>query len=159
MEWQPTPAFLPAEFCGQRSLRGYNPRGRIELEPVEWLTFSLCKWTKVSLYVTQCRKYINFTKLSIHCLIGEKTLKAGVVKNHELCSFFPKRSSCYYIHRCFITTVSPFCPIKTRTWLFIYFLNITNSDQCHLTSLEGWLICAVWQYRQNTITLEWNVNT
>ena len=24
-EWLPTPAFLPGEFCGQRSLAGYSP--------------------------------------------------------------------------------------------------------------------------------------
>ena len=24
-EWQPTPVFLPGEFCGQRSLVGYSP--------------------------------------------------------------------------------------------------------------------------------------
>ena len=29
--WQPTPAFLPGEFHGQRSLVDYNPWGRKEL--------------------------------------------------------------------------------------------------------------------------------
>ena len=24
-KWQPTPVFLPGEFCGQRSLEGYSP--------------------------------------------------------------------------------------------------------------------------------------
>ena len=28
--WQPTPVFLPGEFCGQRSLAGYSPWGRKE---------------------------------------------------------------------------------------------------------------------------------
>ena len=28
--WQPTPVFLPGEFCGQRSLVGYSPWGRKE---------------------------------------------------------------------------------------------------------------------------------
>ena len=27
MKWQPTPAFLPGEFHGQRSLAGYSPWG------------------------------------------------------------------------------------------------------------------------------------
>ena len=31
-EWQPTPAFLPGKFYGQRSLVGYSPWGRKELE-------------------------------------------------------------------------------------------------------------------------------
>ena len=61
-----------------------------------------------------------------------------------MCSIFPNLFSCYYLHRCSITSVSPPFPIKTRKWL-IYFLDVTSSDQYHLTSLEGWLICAVWQ--------------
>ena len=31
-EWQPTPVFLPAKSHGQRSLAGYNPWGRKELD-------------------------------------------------------------------------------------------------------------------------------
>ena len=34
-EWQPTPVFLPAESRRQRSLVGYSPRGRKELETIE----------------------------------------------------------------------------------------------------------------------------
>ena len=33
--------FLPAEFHGQRSLEGYNPWGRKELDTTKWLTLSL----------------------------------------------------------------------------------------------------------------------
>ena len=31
-EWQPSPAFLPGEFHGQRILVGYNPWSRKELD-------------------------------------------------------------------------------------------------------------------------------
>ena len=31
-KWQPTPLFLPGESHGQRSLAGYSPRGRKELD-------------------------------------------------------------------------------------------------------------------------------
>ena len=31
-EWLPTPAFWPGEFHGQRSLTGYSPWGRKELD-------------------------------------------------------------------------------------------------------------------------------
>ena len=110
-------SILACRIYGQRSLLSYNPRGRIELDPAKWLTFSLYMWTKVSLYVTQSRKYIDFTKLSIHCFYRWKTLKADVVKNHELCSIFLNLFSCYYIHRCSITSVSPLSPIRTRKWL------------------------------------------
>ena len=36
--WHPTPAFLPGEFHGQRSLAGYSPRGCKELDTTEPLT-------------------------------------------------------------------------------------------------------------------------
>ena len=35
--WQPTRVFLPGEFHGQRSLAGYNPWGRKELDTTERL--------------------------------------------------------------------------------------------------------------------------
>ena len=34
-KWQPTPEFLPGKFCGQRSLAGYRPHGRKELDTTE----------------------------------------------------------------------------------------------------------------------------
>ena len=34
-KWQPTPAFLPGESHGQRSLAGYSPWGRKELGMTE----------------------------------------------------------------------------------------------------------------------------
>ena len=58
--------------------------------------------------------------------ISEKTLKGSVVKNHELCSIFPNLLSCYYLHRCSITSVSSPFPIKTRKWLIFYFSDITR---------------------------------
>ena len=33
--WQPTPVFLPGEYCGQRNLAGYSPYGRKELDTTE----------------------------------------------------------------------------------------------------------------------------
>ena len=40
-EWQPTPAFLPGEFHGQRGLAGYSPWSPEELDTTERLTLSL----------------------------------------------------------------------------------------------------------------------
>jgi len=37
-EWIPTPVFFPGEFHAQRSLEGYCPWGRKELDMNEWLT-------------------------------------------------------------------------------------------------------------------------
>ena len=36
--WQPTPVLLPRESHGQRSLAGYSPRGRKELDATERLS-------------------------------------------------------------------------------------------------------------------------
>ena len=41
--WQPTPLFLPGKFHGQRSLEGYSPRGRKELDMTEQLTYVWAK--------------------------------------------------------------------------------------------------------------------
>ena len=40
-EWQPSPVFLPGNFHGQRSLAGYSPWDRKELDTNERLTLSL----------------------------------------------------------------------------------------------------------------------
>ena len=39
-KWQPTPVFLPGESHGRRSLVGYSPRGRKELDMTERLHFA-----------------------------------------------------------------------------------------------------------------------
>ena len=38
-KWQPTPVLLPGKFCGWRSLVGYSPWGRKELDTTEGLHF------------------------------------------------------------------------------------------------------------------------
>ena len=38
-KWQPTPVFLPGELHGQKSLAGYSPWGRKELDTTEQLHF------------------------------------------------------------------------------------------------------------------------
>ena len=38
-KWQPTSVFLPGKSHGQRSLMGYSPWGRKELDTTEWLHF------------------------------------------------------------------------------------------------------------------------
>ena len=37
-KWQPTPVFLPGKFHGQRSLAGYSPWGRKQLDTTWWLS-------------------------------------------------------------------------------------------------------------------------
>ena len=40
-EWQPTPVFLPGKSHEERSLVGYSPQGRKELDTTQWLSLSL----------------------------------------------------------------------------------------------------------------------
>ena len=44
-EWLPTPVFLPGEFHGQRSLVGYSPWGRKELNTTEYFHFHFHMYT------------------------------------------------------------------------------------------------------------------
>ena len=46
-KWQPTPVFLPGESHGWKSLVGYSPRGRKELDTTEWLHFYFTSLTMV----------------------------------------------------------------------------------------------------------------
>ena len=39
-KWQPTPALLLGKSHGLRSLVGYSPQGRKELDTTEWLHFT-----------------------------------------------------------------------------------------------------------------------
>ena len=47
-EWQPTPVFLPGNSHGQRSLAGYSPGGRKELDTTERLTLSFPHFTEIN---------------------------------------------------------------------------------------------------------------
>jgi len=52
-QWLPTPVFSPGESLGQRSLEGYSPWGRKELDMIEQLTLS--HW-----HLSSCLKMENF---------------------------------------------------------------------------------------------------
>ena len=41
-KWQPTPVLLPGKFHGWKSLVGYSPWGRKELDMTEQLSLTLC---------------------------------------------------------------------------------------------------------------------
>ena len=62
-KWQPTPVFLPEKFCGQRSLTGYSPWGREELDTTEQLSTHTHTHTH-----TLEHNYINILKVR-----GDKT--------------------------------------------------------------------------------------
>ena len=61
--WWPTPGFLPGKFHGQRSLVGYSPWGRKELDTTEQLRAQTdVKKTREGGHVTQAG--VSFTSLS-----------------------------------------------------------------------------------------------
>ena len=47
-KWELTPVFFPGKFCGQRSLAGYSPWGRKELDMAEH-TCSIMLYLNISL--------------------------------------------------------------------------------------------------------------
>ena len=48
-KWQPTPVLLPGESHGWKSMVGYSPWDRKQLDTTEWLPHSLTHWEKMSL--------------------------------------------------------------------------------------------------------------
>ena len=59
-EWLPTPVFLPAESNGQRSLVGYSPWGRKELDTWATNTFT-CFPSRMKLTNVLSFRYITFS--------------------------------------------------------------------------------------------------
>ena len=58
-KWQPTPVFLPGESHGRRSLVGYSPWGRKELDMTEWLhTLTHTRQSWFQLVVAQMVKHL-----------------------------------------------------------------------------------------------------
>ena len=51
-EWQPIPVFLPGEFHGQRSLKGYSPWGCQESDMTERLTLTFFTLTSYVVFLS-----------------------------------------------------------------------------------------------------------
>ena len=65
-KWQPTPVFLPGELHGQKSLAGYSPWGRKELDTTEQLTLPLMEALK-GLQIQIVSSGVEYTAI---CLVG-----------------------------------------------------------------------------------------
>ena len=55
-KWQPTPVFLPGESHGRRSLVGYSPWGRKELDTTERLHFTFTSLCSSLLFTAKKKK-------------------------------------------------------------------------------------------------------
>ena len=69
-KWQPTPLSLPGKFHRQRSLAGYNPRGRKESDTTEQLHFTSLHCTQSR--VTNLTNSASFPRPVSACACGEK---------------------------------------------------------------------------------------
>ena len=63
-EWQPTPVFLPGEFRGQRSLRGYSPLGHKDVDRTERPTHYTASNIQ---YLSITSDVIMLIFVSLHC--------------------------------------------------------------------------------------------
>ena len=75
-EWQPTPAFLPGESHGQRSLVGHSPGGRRESETTEQLTLSLS--------LQRSKIHLPMQGMQVQSLVGE--LCSHVLQGNKVCA-------------------------------------------------------------------------
>ena len=65
-EWQPTPIFLPGEFCRQRSLVGSSPWGHKELDTTEWLIYT---------------QVVSLSYIDLPCRTSHKSLIIALYRN------------------------------------------------------------------------------
>ena len=78
MEWQPTPVFLPGEFCEQKSLVGYSPWGRKELDMTDLLTL-------MTAVVQFCYKITPMTKERRIIMVEERDIFFPFSKIEKKC--------------------------------------------------------------------------
>ena len=86
-EWQPTSVFLPGKFHGQRTLAGYSPWDRKELDKNEQLNmYETC--TKVDHILNhrtdldKCKNKIKSCK--VYCSISMETKKSVIIDNTKI---------------------------------------------------------------------------
>ena len=107
MEWQPTPVWqlLPEKSHGQRSLAGYSPMGRKELDTTERLHFHFSIYRLLKLILFNLHNnlvkigesdalFLIFTdKDTAHCRVKSKILMTG---NIFTSNYFCSSKQCKY---------------------------------------------------------------
>ena len=83
-KWQPTLVCLPGEFCGQRSLAGYNPRDQKESDTPEQLTLHFPVNTAVLLPGGSVKAVMMFYSCSHQCLVHSLPSKTPVKLNENV---------------------------------------------------------------------------
>ena len=81
-KWQPLPVFLPGEFHGQRSLAGYSPWGRKELDMTEATLTHMplihCQPLKTRVPVFWNPDSLIYWKKIRRAIVGPNSLKATI---------------------------------------------------------------------------------
>ena len=94
-KWQSTPVLLPGKSHGQRSLVGYSPWGRKELDTTEWLNWTELKQLTIthSLIVSHgLPKWLNGKEYA--CSGGDKCLISGLGRSPGEGNGNPLQYSC-----------------------------------------------------------------
>ena len=80
---QPTPVFLPGKSHGQRTLVGYSPWGRRELDMIEhWGTFQKNYYTYTTYTGILCKnQYLTFKKIQIYIFLQPLVLSKYVTQS------------------------------------------------------------------------------
>ena len=81
-KWQFTPVFLPGKSHGWRSLLGYSPWGRKELDMIEGLHFAIL-WNSVFR-----RLYLSFSSLLFASLLFTAICRASTDSHFAFLHFF-----------------------------------------------------------------------
>ena len=70
--WLPTPVFLAGKSHGQRSLVGYSPQGREELNSIEWLGVYTTEYRLSLLSYSRGKIKVKILKLYLYSLLEKK---------------------------------------------------------------------------------------
>ena len=66
-KWQPTPVFLPGIFHSQRSLAGYSPWGRRELDTTEHISVTWKPYFGTKLWIHHLPVLLHLSELWLSC--------------------------------------------------------------------------------------------
>ena len=149
-EWLPTPAFLPGEFHGQRSLVGYSPWGHKELNMLDWLT--LTYFSSYNLFAFYSTRIIHLTlgkleelkqkwkgKQESDVRIWYTRENSWVMGLHSLSPWFREREYDFVF-----LFASPVSILRARSWQLHCKLSCGRSREyigefCCLSEVEFWL--------------------
>ena len=131
-KWQPTPVFLPGESHGRRSLVGYSPRGRKELDTTEQLHFHMVVEARESALKSGTQPWrASYAALSLDLYwdTGEPWKNLEQRKISDLCG---KKASCPVNCHCYHQ------PLSSLPALFVIYTLLTHLGRYISSFPLGW---------------------